>query len=79
MGTNCQIEKNGYTSLSTAYRKITFKKENTYNSILASISNTLTPSQIQSVDNLIRGASQFYQDTSFVNQAYVFLTMVLFL
>ncbi len=44
---------------------------------MASVSSTLLPFQIQSLDNLFQGASKFYQDSSFVNQVYTFISMVI--
>lgn len=58
VGSNCHIDKNGYTNLANSYNTL-------YNSIMQSVTSTITFKQLQSLWNLFFSASTFHQDPTF--------------
>lgn len=63
IGTNCQLQVEGYKSLSDNFNSL-------YNSIMSSITDSFTDDQLQSIWNLFYSASSFYQDTTFFSSTF---------
>lgn len=72
VGTNCQVDSNGYTLLSSNYVTI-------YNSIFATISQTnASRAALQSAANMYQGASSFFQDNTFQTYSAALFNLVTF-